>query len=45
MHFQEQLNSNKVITFTDTVSQVPDYIHVEFHNFSGTISFSLAKTN
>ena len=43
--YQEQLNSNKVVAFTDTVSHVPDYIHLEFNNYSGSISFSLAKNN
>lgn len=43
--YLEQLNTNKVVAFTDTNSQAPEYIHFEFYNFSGTISFSLAKSN
>jgi hypothetical protein len=43
--YAEQLNSNKVISFTQNGISVPRKIHFEFDNFSGSISFSLAKSN
>lgn len=43
--YAEELNSNKVISFTQNDVGVPRKVHFEFDNFSGTISFSLAKGN
>ena len=43
--YAEELNSNKVISFTQNDVGVPRKVHFEFDNFSGTISFSLAKAN
>lgn len=43
--YSEQLKSNKVISFTQNGVGMPRKIQIEFNNFTGTLSFSLAKSN
>ena len=43
--YSEQLKSNKVISFTQNGVGTPRKVQLEFNNFSGSISFSLARSN
>ena len=43
--FVESLNSNKVIFLTDANHGIPEKVKLIFDHFTGTLNFSLAKSN
>ena len=43
--YEETLQGNKILSFTQTDNGIPDKFEIDFDRFTGTINFALAKSN
>jgi hypothetical protein len=43
--YEETLQGNKVISFTESGNGIPGKFEIDFDRFTGTVNFALAKSN